>query len=144
MNIYTAPHVSGAPDWSAVPSAEIGNLLWTESCGVRAWAQLCWTEEALHLRLRAAERDIRAEERGLLGMPCRDSCLEFFFCPSAGDLRYFNIEFSPSGCMYLGFGRSIEEHSRLGGRVSGDGGVCAAVFSGVRAAARAAPAREFL
>lgn len=46
-------------------------------------------------------------------MPCRDSCLEFFFCPSAGDLRYFNIEFSPSGCMYLGFGRSIEEHSRL-------------------------------
>ena len=113
MNIYTAPHVSGAPDWSAVPSAEIGNLLWTESCGVRAWAQMCWTEEALHLRLRAAERDIRAEERGLLGMPCRDSCLEFFFCPSAGDLRYFNIEFSPSGCMYLGFGRSIEEHSRL-------------------------------
>lgn len=155
MNIYTAPHVSGAPDWSAVPSAEIGNLLWTESCGVRAWAQLCWTEEALHLRLRAAERDIRAEERGLLGMPCRDSCLEFFFCPAAGDLRYFNIEFSPSGCMYLGFGRSIEEHSRLlvtgaealfgartrrtdaahgrrlGGRVSGSGGVCAAVFSGV-------------
>ena len=113
VNIYTAPHVSGAPDWSAVPSAEIGNLLWTESCGVRAWAQLCWTEEALRLRLRAAERDIRAEERGLLGMPCRDSCLEFFFCPSAGDLRYFNIEFSPSGCMYLGFGRSIEEHSRL-------------------------------
>ena len=67
MNIYTAPYVSGAPDWSAVPSAEIGNLLWTESCGVRAWAQMCWTEEALHLRLRAAERDIRAEERGLLG-----------------------------------------------------------------------------
>ena len=52
MNIYTAPHVSGAPDWSAVPSAEIGNLLWTESCGVRAWAQLCWTEDALRLRLR--------------------------------------------------------------------------------------------
>lgn len=113
MNIYTAPYVSGAPDWSAVPSVEIGNLLWTESCDVRAWAQLCWTEDALHLRLRAAERDIRAEECGLLGMPCRDSCLEFFFCPAAGDLRYFNIEFSPGGCMYLGFGRSIEEHSRL-------------------------------
>ena len=44
--------MSGAPDWSAVPSAEIGNLLWTESCGVRAWAQMCWTEEALRLRLR--------------------------------------------------------------------------------------------
>ena len=58
MNIYTAPYVSGAPDWSAVPSVEIGNLLWTESCDVRAWAQLCWTEDALHLRLRAAERDI--------------------------------------------------------------------------------------
>ena len=58
MNIYTAPHVSGAPDWSAVPSAEIGNLLWTESCGVRAWAQLCWTEEALRLRL--ADRFLHA------------------------------------------------------------------------------------
>ena len=113
MNIYTAPHVSGAPDWSAVPSAEIGNLLWTESCGVRAWAQMCWTEEALRLRLRAAERDIRAEERGLLGMPCRDSCLEFFFSAAEQDARYINIELNPSLCIYFGFGTGREDLMRI-------------------------------
>ena len=113
MNIYTVPHVSGAPDWSAVPSAEIGNLLWTESCGVRAWAQLCWTEDALHLRLRAAERDIRAEERGLLGMPCRDSCLEFFLSPAEGDARYLNIEMNPNCCLYFGIGTGRDDLVRL-------------------------------
>lgn len=113
MNIYTAPQVSGAPDWSAVPAAEIDSLLWTERCDVRARAQLCYAEDRLYLHMQAEERRIRAEERGLLGMPCRDSCLEFFFCPAEGDRRYFNFEFSPGGCIYTGFGRSIEEHSRL-------------------------------
>mgnify|MGYP002518502900 CR=1 FL=1 len=29
----------------------------------------------------AKEKDIRKEETDVLGMPCYDSCLEFFFCP---------------------------------------------------------------
>lgn len=112
MNKYTAVFAA-EPDWDAIPIAPIDALLWTEHCSVRAFAQLCYTSDSLRLRLCAAELDIRAEEQPPLGMPCRDSCLEFFFCPAAGDSRYFNIEFSPSGCMYLGFGRSISEHSRL-------------------------------
>ena len=54
------------------------------------------------MRLRARERDIRAEYTGLTDMPCEDSCLEFFFSPRPGDSRYFNIEFNPNCCMYLG------------------------------------------
>ena len=113
MREYTAVLTDDTPDWGSVPIAPIDNLLWTERCEVTAYAQLCRTTDALRLRLRAEERNIRAEELPPLGMPCRDSCLEFFFCPEAGDDRYFNLEFSPSGCMYLGFGLNIREHSRL-------------------------------
>ena len=58
-------------------------------------------------RGRAAERDIRAEERGSLGSRVGTAAWSFFFCPSAGDLRYFNIEFSPSGaCIWASGGAS--------------------------------------
>ena len=46
-------------------------------------------------------------------MPCEDSCLEFFFAPRWGDGRYFNFEFNPNGCMYLGFGSGRTDHVRL-------------------------------
>ena len=81
--------------------------------GIRAHAQLLWNEEAFYVHLFAAEKEIRAEERGLLGMPCEDSCLEFFFSPCPGDRRYFNLEFNPNACLYLGIGSSIEDLTRL-------------------------------
>ena len=112
MKKYTVIYTD-TPDWARIPAAPMDELPWTERSGVRAYAQLCRTADALLLHLAAAERNIRAEERPPLGMPCRDSCLEFFFCPEEGDERYFNLEFSPSGCIYVGFGRSRTEHSRL-------------------------------
>lgn len=102
-------------DWANVPELEIDNVLWDTEAGVRAWGQLCWDEEALYLRLRAREAHIRAEHPAeeKLAAVCEDSCLEFFFSPAPGDARYFNIEYNPNACLYLGFGGERAKRVRL-------------------------------
>ena len=102
-----------AIDWSAIPLLHIDCPALTEPWDVAASAQICRDGEAFFLRLSACEGEIRAVEKGPLGMPCRDSCLEFFFCPGEGDSRYFNFEFNPNGCLFLGFGSGIEDQTRL-------------------------------
>ena len=129
MKRYTIARVSGRPDWSAVPALEIDEQLWRPRVDIAAWAQIAWDNARLYVRLRAREADIRAEHTGPLGMPCEDSCLEFFFSPLAGDPRYFNLEFNPNGCLYLGFGdgreltRLLPERDWFGARTerTGDG-----------------------
>ena len=67
-------------DWESVPAAKIGNVCWGYGQpDVAASAKLCYDCEKLYVRLSAKEKDIRAEFTGLYGMPCEDSCLEFFF-----------------------------------------------------------------
>jgi len=113
MRTYTMTPVKGSPDWAAVPALSIDTQLWGTRTDITAQAQLCYDADALHIRLSAVEANIRAEEEGPLGAPCQDSCLEFFFCPVEGDKRYFNIEFSPTGCYYLGFGSDRYDLVRL-------------------------------
>lgn len=113
MKEYTISRCEAAPDWDRIPALAIDTLLWTENTDIRAQAQLCYDDSAIHVRLRAWEAEIRAEEQGPLGAPCEDSCLELFFCPMPGDSRYFNIECNPNGCLYLGFGDGPEDLVRL-------------------------------
>ena len=100
-------------DWKDIPVVSIDTRLWTPEIDIAATAQVCYDAEALYVRLTAKESNIRAEENGLLGTPCRDSCLEFFFCPVAEDTRYFNIEFNSIKCMHLGFGTCRYDSVRL-------------------------------
>lgn len=113
MKEYTITKCSGAPNWESVPALAIDTFLWCEPIDIRAEARICYDEEALYIYERAWETHIRAEEHGPLGAPCQDSCLEFFFRPDPEDTRYFNIEFSPTGCMYLGFGNKLPDLVRL-------------------------------
>ena len=99
---------NGAIDWGKYPVLTIENPVIVEHTDVRAQAQICYDEENLYLHFTAWESEIRAEEEGLLGMPCWDSCMEFFFCPEEGDSRYLNFEMNPGGCLHIGFGASIE------------------------------------
>ena len=92
-------------NWSDIPDLPIDNILWEPDCGIRAFARLCYDEEALYASLRAAEAEIRAEYTAPLSPVHRDSCLEFFFMPEKGD-RYFNFEVNPNGCMHIGFGHN--------------------------------------
>ena len=103
MREYTIARTYDAPDFSAVEALPIDTLLWCPEVPITAQAQICYDETALYVRLSAQEPNIRAEERGPLGVPCVDSCLEFFFCPIEGDDRYLSIECNPNGCLYLGF-----------------------------------------
>ena len=113
MRSYTIQKICGAPDWSRVPALEIDTRLWSPETGIRAYAQICWDDEALYVRLRAVEAHVRAEQTGLLDMPCEDSCLEFFFAPVKGDGRYFNIEYNPNASLFLGVGRNRDDYVRL-------------------------------
>ena len=99
MNTHIISKAPADPDWSSIPSLPIDQLLWTESTDITAQAQICYDSDALHVRLSAQEAHIRAEHTGVLGMPCEDSCLEFFFSPICGDTRYLNFEFNPNGCV---------------------------------------------
>ena len=100
-------------DWNAVPAAKIDCCQWGYYADVEAQAQLCYDADAIHVRLSAREADIRAEETGEVGMPCLDSCLEFFFCPDPHSNTYFNIEFNPNCCLYLGIGTDRYDLIRL-------------------------------
>ena len=113
MREYTIKKVEQKIIWEEVPYLHIDNLLWTEKSDIVAKAQLCYDENAIYVHLIAAEEDIRAEHTSPTGMPCEDSCLEFFFSPYAGDERYFNIEFNPNCCMYLGMGTGVHNLVRL-------------------------------
>ena len=113
MKEYTIVKCSATPDWDKIPALDIDLLFWTKATDVRAQARIGYSEDALHVRLQAWEKDIRAVEEGRLGSPCEDSCLEFFFRPDPEDTRYFNIEFNPNGCLYLGFGNQPGDLVRL-------------------------------
>ncbi len=60
--------------------------------------RIAWDAEALYWMFHVADRYVRATAAGHQNAVCRDSCVEFFFCPgtepSAG---YFNVEINCGG-----------------------------------------------
>lgn len=114
MNTYTiCPAAPGGANWDRVPTLEVGCRLWTEPVDIRMSAQICYTPDALLVRQRAWEQDVRAEHRAAVSMVCEDSCMEFFFCLQPTDGRYFNFELNPNGCSYIGFGLGRNDSIRL-------------------------------
>lgn len=113
MKTYTIPRKPAVLDWTQIPTLSLDNRLWTPTVDISATAGLCYDEEAIYVRLASKEAQIRAELTGALDQPCQDSCLEFFFSPIPEDGRYFNIEFNPNCCMYLGFGSGRDDLIRL-------------------------------
>ncbi len=108
---YEVTPCGGEPRWN-IPAAPIDLALWLPDPGLEAWAQACYTPDALHIRLFAREDAPLQRFTGENDMVCLDSCLEFFFCPLPGDTRYFNFEFNPNGALYLGFGHDRQDSVR--------------------------------
>lgn len=113
MRTYTITKVSGTPDWSAIPSLPIDQVLNTDTAPVRAWGQVAYNGNSLFVRLRAEEAHIRMEESGPLAKTWEDSCLEFFFRPMESDPRYINLETIPSGAYFMGIGTGKPDIMRL-------------------------------
>ena len=99
--------------WEQIPRADLEHTGWLPDTGVKAWAQLAYDAEYLYVRMGAEETDIHAEFTSILDQPCMDSCLEFFVSPMPGEDRYFNVEFNPNKCMYLGIGSGKNDLVRL-------------------------------
>ncbi len=113
MKTYSLKKVECAPDWSVIPAIDIDNPYLDTPSDISARAQICYNNEEFLVHLSTVEKNIRATETGPVGVPCEDSCLEFFFCPMENDNRYFNIEFNMNGCVYLGFGSNVINLVRL-------------------------------
>ncbi len=112
MKTYHVTYTQGKPDWTQIPNADMDNYLWSDVRTVIPSAQAAWDEEHLYIRLQAIEPHILRRFTGTLDPVCRDSCLEFFFCPKNDD-RYFNFETNPNGALYVGYGRPGEKRCRL-------------------------------
>ena len=91
MKEANIPFSTKEVNWETIPKLAIQEKVRPRESDATAYAQICYTEDALQVRLTANEPEILRNEADALGMPCRDSCLEFFFCPQEGDLRYFNL-----------------------------------------------------
>ena len=113
MPTYTIVKKPQDLDWKQVPALAIDSLHWTPAVDITAQAQVCYDDKALYVRLSAQEEHIRAEVTSPFEETSEDSCLEFFFSPIPGDIRYINIEFNFNGCMYLGMGTSMDDLVRL-------------------------------
>ena len=112
MNTHTIPYTK-SPDWSSIPVITLANMQWRVVEGIAARAQICYTDDAIWLKLAARESPIVHKHTGPLGAPYEDSCLEFFFCPAENDNRYFNFEFNPNACLLLGIGTGRNDRTRL-------------------------------
>ena len=113
MKSYVIKKVNGAPDWSAIPYLDIDTPYLDTPSDISARAQICYNDDELLVHLSTVEKNIRAEVTSPYGMPCKDSCLEFFFCPAENDTRYFNVEYNMNGCIFLGFGSNVNNLVRL-------------------------------
>nr|MDD6335956.1 carbohydrate-binding family 9-like protein [bacterium] len=108
MNSYVLKHkAQGEDPFAGVMPVEITHFHPNGTPGytpvVRAWAS--WTDDALHIRMRAYETDIRATRTRTNQSVWNDSCMEFFLnaAPEAGE-KYINIEINALGTMLLGYG----------------------------------------
>ena len=113
MNHYTIKKAAKTVDWSQIARIEMECRYLETKEDLKAFAQICYNDEGLQVHLWSENDDVRAVEHGPLGAPYEDSCLEFFFAPMEGDVRYFNIEFNSNCCLYLGLGRCMADHTRL-------------------------------
>ena len=113
MRTYKIVKKTDILDWKSIPAVQIDTQLQNEPVDISATAQLCYDDDTLYVHLSAKEKSIRAEYTGPFDAPGEDSCLEFFFCPIMGDNRYFNIEYNPNCCVYLGFASGVHDLVRL-------------------------------
>lgn len=103
---YTIQKADKDYSWESTPHLEITYPYQNTPDYIHASARIAYNDEVLLVHMEQEAPEIRNEETGMLGRPCDDSCLEFFFSPMEGDTRYFNIEFNIDGCLCFCMGDS--------------------------------------
>lgn len=113
MKEYTATKLNSEIDWNDIDVADMECRYFDTPESYSAYGQLAYDDGNLYVHLVKIEENTLTTQGGVLGSPCLDSCLEFFFCPMEGDNRYFNIEFNSNGCIFLGVGSGVHDLMRL-------------------------------
>ena len=93
--------------WKDLDIAKISEYPWSDKFPEKfpCRAACGWNEAGLNLLMYAYESPIRAEETEFGGMPCVDSCVEFFFSPFPNETpKYINVEINPRGVCHVGVG----------------------------------------
>lgn len=111
--IYEIQRVTDTFSWDKIPVLNMEHAYLSTPESVTAFGQICASEKALFVHLWVKQVQIRAEEYGLEGLPYKDSCLEFFFCPEEENPEYFNFEFNLNKCLYLGIGKDLATRQRI-------------------------------
>lgn len=113
---YIRKKPEGAEDpWADLEAAQISNFPWDEN-GYRpnAYARAYHTENAIHVKLNAAEHKLKAVYGAMNEPVYTDSCLEFFIMPDPEkDGRYMNFELNPLGTLLLGLGEARDERIEI-------------------------------
>lgn len=102
--------------WENAETALIDQYPW--KTGRRPYApitqvRLLHNGKALFVRFDVWEENILATYTQPNDPVCRDSCVEFFFCPDEADARYLSFEINPLGALLIGLGRSGNDISYL-------------------------------
>lgn len=96
-----------AGPWAELEEADISDYPWLSAYPDRfqAGARMGYNRNGLQVLMYACESPILSLETRFGGMPCLDSCMEFFFSPFPDrDDRYINIEINPSGIAHVAVG----------------------------------------
>ncbi len=93
------------PAWENVEKAKIDICPWKEyPLKPNSSAKLLWSSGGISVLLESDEKPLVGKETKKNGLVCKDSCMEFFLSPKAGDARYLNIEVNGLGVMHIGLG----------------------------------------
>lgn len=92
---------TATPDWTTIAPAQIG-FFFERSSEHRPQTdvRLAYDDTALHVRFDVKDRYVRAVAERYQDPVCKDSCVEFFVQPKAGE-PYFNFEVNAGGTMLL-------------------------------------------
>ena len=74
-------------------------------------AAVVHSEKGITVLLTTTEWPLRVTVMENGGRVCEDSCLEFFFTPNEGELRYLNFEINPAGTVHLKIGDGRKERT---------------------------------
>jgi hypothetical protein len=102
-----------SPVWQGVEAGVIDVYPWNDG-GFKPKSQfkLQYSPKSLHVIFRVQDRYIRSVVKTYGGPVWRDSCVEFFFSPSADTaIGYFNVEINCGGTALMGHqrGRDIQK-----------------------------------
>ncbi|MBR5986441.1 MAG: carbohydrate-binding family 9-like protein [Clostridia bacterium] len=111
-----------AEAWAGIGFEDINEYPWFDVYPERfpCSAACGWNDKGLFLLMYACESPIMAKETEFGGMPCMDSCVEFFFSPFPEETpKYINVEINPRGVCHVGvgndrYGRKVYKNS-IGG-----------------------------